>query len=38
MLLEAIEAAGRTPGDEIAIALDPATSELWRDGALRARR
>ena len=21
------------PGDEIAIALDPATSELWRDGA-----
>ncbi len=32
MLLAAIEAAGRTPGTEIAIALDPATSELWRDG------
>jgi len=31
-LLEAIEAAGRVPGDEIAIALDPATTELWRDG------
>jgi enolase len=33
VLLEAIEAAGRAPGDEIAIALDPATSELWKDGA-----
>ncbi|HEX3947157.1 MAG TPA: phosphopyruvate hydratase, partial [Acidimicrobiales bacterium] len=33
LLLEAIERAGRTPGDEIAIALDPATSELWKDGA-----
>jgi len=33
VLMEAIEAAGRTPGTEIAIALDPATSELWRDGA-----
>jgi enolase len=32
LLVEAIEAAGRTPGDEIAIALDPATTELWRDG------
>jgi enolase len=32
LLLEAIEAAGRIPGDEMAIALDPATSELWRDG------
>ncbi len=32
MLLGAIEAAGRVPGDEIAIGLDPATSELWRDG------
>lgn len=32
VLLEAIEAAGRVPGDEIAIALDPATSELYRDG------
>ena len=26
-------AAGRVPGDEIALALDPATSELWSDGA-----
>jgi enolase len=33
ILLEAIEAAGRVPGDEIALALDPATSELWKDGA-----
>ena len=33
VLLEAIEAAGRVPGEEIAIALDPATSELWQDGA-----
>jgi enolase len=32
MLLEGIEAAGRVPGDEIAIALDPATSELFHDG------
>ncbi len=33
VLLEAIEAAGRVPGEEIAIALDPAASELWKDGA-----
>ena len=33
LLVEAIETAGFTPGDEIAIALDPATSELYRDGA-----
>ena len=33
VLLEAIEAAGRTPGDEVAIALDPATTEIHRDGA-----
>jgi enolase len=32
LLIEAIEAAGYTPGDDIAIALDPATSELWKDG------
>jgi enolase len=32
ILVEAIEAAGRVPGDEIAIALDPATTELWKDG------
>ena len=33
ILVEAIEAAGRVPGDEIAIAMDPATSEFYRDGA-----
>ena len=33
VLLEAIEATGRTPGSDIAIAMDPATSELYRDGA-----
>jgi enolase 1/2/3 len=33
LLLEAIEAAGRAPGEEIALALDPATSELWDDGS-----
>ncbi len=32
VLVEAIEAAGRTPGDEIAIALDPAMTELFHDG------
>jgi len=32
VLLEAIEAAGRVPGSEIAIALDPATSELFHEG------
>jgi len=33
VLVDAIEAAGRTPGDEIAIAMDPASSELYRDGS-----
>jgi enolase len=33
LLVEAIESAGYRPGDDIAIALDPATSELWSDGA-----
>jgi enolase len=33
VLVEAIEAAGRVPGEEVAIALDPAASELWKDGA-----
>jgi enolase len=33
LLVEAIEAAGYTPGDDVAIALDPAMSELFRDGA-----
>jgi enolase len=31
LLLEAIEATGRSAGDEIAIALDPATTEIFRD-------
>jgi enolase len=35
LLVEAIEAAGHVPGDDLAIALDPATSELWSDGAYR---
>jgi enolase len=33
VLIEAIESTGRTPGSDIAIAMDPATSELYRDGA-----
>jgi enolase len=33
VLLEAIRAAGYVPGDQVAIALDPAVSELYRDGA-----
>jgi enolase len=33
VLIEAIEATGRTPGRDIAIALDPAASELYRDGS-----
>jgi enolase len=32
LLVEAIDAAGYVPGDDIAIALDPAMSELYRDG------
>ena len=32
ILVEAIEKAGFTPGDDISIALDPATSEIYRDG------
>ena len=31
--MEGIEAAGYTPGEEIAIALDPATSEIEKDGS-----
>ena len=33
ILLEAIEKAGYAPGTDIAIAMDPAMSELYRDGA-----
>jgi enolase 1/2/3 len=32
-LVEGIEAAGYKPGDDVAIALDPATSEVYSDGA-----
>ena len=30
--MEGIEAAGYTPGEDVAIALDPATSEIYDDG------
>ena len=33
VLMEAIESTGRTPGRDISIALDPAASEVYRDGA-----
>jgi enolase len=33
LLVEAIKLAGRVPGEDIALAMDPATSELWRDGS-----
>jgi len=32
LLLEAIERAGRTPGDEIALTMDVASSEFYNDG------
>jgi enolase len=32
LVLEAIQQAGYRPGDDVAIALDPATTELYRDG------
>jgi len=33
ILIAGIQAAGLKPGEEVAIALDPAASELYRDGA-----
>ena len=33
MILEAIEAAGYRPGDDIRLALDVASTELFKDGA-----
>jgi len=33
LLIEAIERAGRVPGEEIALAMDVAASEFFRDGA-----
>ena len=38
LLMRAIEATGRRPGDEMAIALDPAASELYRDGIYDLKR
>ncbi|MGC8903930.1 phosphopyruvate hydratase [Thermus sp.] len=32
LLLQAIERAGYTPGEEVSLALDPAASEFYRDG------
>jgi enolase len=33
VLIEAIRASGYVPGDQVAIALDPAVSELYKDGS-----
>ena len=33
ILIEAIEQAGYTPGEQISIAMDPAMSELYQDGS-----
>jgi enolase len=33
VLVAGIDAAGYTPGEDVAIALDPATSEIFHDGA-----
>ncbi|MBI5135844.1 MAG: phosphopyruvate hydratase [Nitrospirae bacterium] len=38
VVMAAIEQAGYRPGDQIAIALDPATSELYKDGMYRFAR
>jgi enolase len=38
LLVEAIEGAGYRPGDEVAIALDPATSELLSGGSYVLKR
>jgi enolase len=35
LVLEAIEKAGYRPGEEVAIALDPAATEIWKDGSYR---
>ena len=32
VILEAIEKAGYTPGKDISLCLDPASSEMWQDG------
>jgi enolase len=33
LLIEGIQAAGHGPGEDVAIALDPATSEIFEDGS-----
>jgi enolase len=33
VLIEAIRAAGYIPGEQVAVALDPAVSEIYRDGS-----
>jgi len=38
LLMQAIERAGRRPGDEIAIALDPAATELFEEGKYNLER
>jgi enolase len=35
LLMSAIDAAGYRPGDDVAIAIDPASSEFFSDGAYR---
>jgi len=35
VLIEAIEGAGRVPGEEVAVAIDAAASEFYRHGAYR---
>ncbi len=32
VIMEAIAKAGYTPGEDISICLDPATTEMWKDG------
>ena len=32
LIMEAVQRAGYTPGEQVRLALDPATSELYRDG------
>ena len=35
LILQAIEAAGYKPGDDVSLALDPAASEMWHHGRYR---
>ena len=37
VILEAVQSAGYTPGEQIAIALDPASTEFYKDGQLSPR-